>query len=116
MKAAIAKLIFQVHRYPAPDNLFEFDEQVIVIPADKEENHMKEVLNWAYAYEAENNLTPAPGLRWEFIGIREIIPFQLKGQALALCSGSLMKEDGMGFIEHIRLKSKALEKTLALFS
>lgn len=116
MKAAIAKLIFQVHRIPAPGNTFEFDEQVIVVPADTEEKYLKESLNWAYAYEAENNLSPAPGIRWEFIGIREIIPFQLNGQTLALCSGSLTVEDGMGFIEHIRLKSRALEKTLPLFS
>lgn len=116
MKAAIAKLIFQVHRYPASENTFEFDEQVIVVPGDLEENYLNEALNWARAYEAENNLAPAPGLSWEFIGIREIIPFHLMGQVLPLCSGSLMIEDAAGFIEHIRLKSRALEKTLPLFS
>lgn len=116
MKAAIAKLVFQVHRLPSSENAFEFDEQVIVLPGDLEENHLKLALNWACAYEAENNLAPVPGLRWEFIGIREIIPFHLTGHALPLCSASLMMEEAGGFIEHIRLKSKGLEKTLPLFS
>lgn len=116
MKAAIAKLIFQVHRLPVSENKFEFDEQVIVLSGDSQETHVKEALNWAYGYEAENNLEPSDGLRWEFIGIREIIPFHLGGQALPLCSGSLFMEEDKSFIAHIRLKSRAFENTLPLFS
>jgi hypothetical protein len=115
MKAAIAKLIFQVHRLPEPENKFEFDEQVIVLSGESQETQVKEALSWAYAYETENNLVPSDGLRWEFIGIREMIPFQVGGQALPLCSGSLFMEEDKSFIEHIRLKSRALEKTVPLF-
>jgi len=116
MKAAIAKLIFRVHHLPEQENKFEFDEQVIVIPGDSEEKQLSEALSWANAYEIENNSVPAEGLRWEFIGLREMIPFQLEGLALPLCSGSLFIDDEKSFTEHIRLKSRALEKALPLFS
>jgi hypothetical protein len=116
MKAAIAKLIFQVHRLPKPENKFEFDEQVIVIPGDSQETRLNDALKWAYSYEAENNRMPSEGLVWEFIGIREMIPFQLGVKALPLCSGSLFMEEEESFKEHVRLKSGALEKTFQLFS
>ncbi len=116
MQAAIVKLIFQVHRQGVTETSFEFDEQVIVVPYHLEELALKCARDWAYVYESENNSESSSDLRWEFIGLREILPFQLGEQALPLCSGSLFMEDDSGFIEHIRLKSRALEKALPLFS
>ncbi len=116
MKASIAKLIFQVHRGFEPGATFEFDEQVIVLPAASQAQQVQEALNWAKAYEADNNQEPSEDFRWEFIGIRELIPFHVQEQVVPICSGSLFMEESESFMQHIKLKNAALENTFLLFS
>ncbi len=115
MKASIVKLIFQVHQKSQKNNFLEFDEQVIVLPILPDTSQVEEALNWAKKYEIESNEGVPTGLRWEFIGIKEIFPFHLESKPLALCSGTLRFEENQNFKEHIRLKSKSIEEEIPLF-
>ena len=115
MKAAIAKLIFQVHKNEQNVSGLEFDEQVIVLPGNNQSQLAEEAKSWARIYEEESNSDGTSDFRWEFIGIREIIPFKLENKALQICSGTLFMTEEEGFREYIQLKHSTIEVGSPLF-